>query len=155
MATWKIDFTNVEDSFPEIGAGRYLAKVKSIESKKKDGGEYSYLLWELTILTGSAKGQTIRHMTTLNPKGLFNLRDTLIALGLKVPKSAVNIDPSKLIGKQMCIDVVSEDYNGKSYPKVKKTLLASEFNQATTVTPTTSVSFDTEDDVMVLTDDDL
>lgn len=154
MATWKIDFTNVEDSFPEIGAGRYLVKVKSVESKKKDDGEYPYLLWELTIISGSEKGSNLRHMTTLSPKGLFNLRDTLIALGLKVPKSAVNVNPDKLIGKQMAVDVILEDYNGKTYPKVKKTLPASEFNTTSVLEPT-AVSIDDEDDIMVLTEDDI
>ncbi len=154
MATWKIDFTGVSDS-PEIAPGKYLAKVKAITQQKKEGGEYPYLKWELVILTEPAKGLYINHITTLKPDGLFGLRNTLIALGLKVPKSAVNIDPSKLIGKQLCIETIMREYEGNEYPNVKKVFPTSEYNKIESITPTTEVSYDDEDDIMVLTDEDL
>lgn len=151
---WKLDFSGVEDKGFDIDPGKYLAKVKSIE--KKSGSEYPYLEWKLVITTGSAKGSMITHRTTLKPSGLFNLRNTLIALGLEVPKSAIALDPSKLIGKQLCIEVVNEPYEGKDYPKVKKTLPVSAYETKEVSTASVSVAVtDDDDDVMVLTDDDL
>jgi hypothetical protein len=154
MATWKFDFSGVDDSKGSIAPGKYIAKVDKITQQKKEGGEYPYLKWELTILTGSAKGLHINHITTLNPAGLFNLRDTLQAIGLKVPKSAVNVDPAKLIGKQLGIETFMKAQDGNEYANVKKVFPVSEVTKPETVTPT-AVSYEEEEDVMVLTDEDL
>lgn len=152
MAKWKLDFSEVEDT-PEILPGKYLVKVKSIE--KKEGSEYPYLQWELTIVSGKGKGLNIRHITSLKPSALFNLRNTLVALGLNVPKSAISLDPDKLIGRQMGVEVTMRPYEGKDYPNVKKTFPASEFSKEDLKPTSVAVDEDDDEDLMVLTEDDL
>ncbi len=152
MAKWKLDFSGVEDT-PEITPGRYLVKVKEIE--KKEGSEYPYLQWTLVIVSGKGKGLHIRHITSLKPSALFNLRNTLVSLGLSVPKSAISLDPDKLIGRQMGVEVVMRPYEGKDYANVKKTFPASEFSAKPEVLEPTTMVLDEEEDLMILTDDDL
>ena len=147
MAKFKVDFTGVEDKdFPEIAPGKYLAKVEEIS--KEEGSEYPYLKWKLSIVSGGAKGLHINHITSLKPSALFNLRNTLIALGLNVPKSAVNIDPDKLVGKTMGIEVIMRPYEGKEYPNVKKTFPASEFTES--VSPSVPATGTADPDDLVL-----
>ncbi len=154
MAKFKIDFSGVEDvDFGEIAPGKYLAKVKEIT--KEEGSSYPYLKWNLVIASGKAKGLHINHITSLSPKALFNLRHTLLAIGLKVPKSAVNIDPDKLVGKTLGIETYMKDFDGKEYANVKKVFPASEFTETITPSAIDTPMVDGDDDVMILTDDEI
>lgn len=118
MAKFKVDFSGVEDSRgTEIAPGKYNARVEKVT--KEEGTKAPYLAWELKITSGSAKGLHITHRTSLSPKALFGLRDTLEAFGVKVPKAAVSIDPDKFIGKSLGISVVMKPYEGKDYPNIK------------------------------------
>lgn len=146
MAKWKVDFTGVEDKsgYDSIVPGKYLVAVESIS--KEEGDEYPYLQWSLKIMAGTCKGLHIRHITSLKPSALFNLRNTLTSLGLKVPKAAISLDPDKLIGAQMGVEVFLKPYEGKEYANVKKTFLASEFKDI--VEP--SAPFEDVDDDEVL-----
>lgn len=138
MAKIKVDFTDVKE-FPEITAGKHVAKIK--EWEMKEGEKAPYILWKLQLLTGSAKGSLIDHRTSLSPKALFGLKDLLTALGIKVPQSAISIDPDKFVGKSIGIEVNMRPYDGKEYPNVKKVFSAS------TVTETVeTVETDDEDE---------
>lgn len=125
-----LDFSKVE-SGGGIKEGKYIAVVEEIT--KGEGKEYPYLKWNLKILNGGAKGLHINHFTTLKPSGLFNLRNTLEACGLKVPKSAVSLDINKLVGKKLGIEVIMRETDGKEYPNVKKTFKAEEFKEVSEV----------------------
>lgn len=113
-----VDFTNTEDRAVGVETGKHIAKIKSIT--KEEGTKAPYLKWVLQITSGKSKGLLINHITSLSPQALFNLRDTLVALGVKVPKAAVLIDPDKLVGGVIGIDVVMREYDGNTYPNVKK-----------------------------------
>jgi len=119
MTKIRVDFSNVEESSnAEVQPGKYKARIEEVT--KEEGQKAPYLKWKLKITNGQAKGLHINHITSLSPSALFNLRDTLIALGISVPKSAVVIDPNKFVGKILGIDVVMRPYEGKDYPNVKK-----------------------------------
>jgi len=118
MAKFKVDFSELEEGKAEIQPGKYKARIEEIT--KEDGAKAPYLKWKLKIMNGSAKGLHINHITSLAPNALFNLRDTLVALGISVPKAAVAIDPDKFIGKMLGIEVAMRPYDGKEYPNVKK-----------------------------------
>jgi hypothetical protein len=119
MAKIKVDFSGVEESKDfDIAPGKYRVKVQEIT--QETGAKAPYLKWKLKILNGSAKGLTIFHNTSLAPNALFSLRDTLVALGVSVPKSAVAIDPDKFIGKEFGIETTMRTYEGKEYANVKK-----------------------------------
>jgi len=118
MSKIKVDFSELEERSTEIQPGKYKACIEEIT--KEEGQKAPYLKWKLKITNGLAKGLHINHITSLAPNALFNLRDTLIALDIKVPKSAVTIDPSRFIGKTLGIEVVMRSYEGKEYPNIRK-----------------------------------
>jgi len=124
-----LDFSKVKDTAESVAPGTYKAKVEEIT--KVDGDEapsgHAYLKWSLKILTGSAKGLHINHITTLKPDAMFGLKNTLEACGYKIPKSAVSLDIAKVLNKELGIEVKNVERNGKTYPNVSKTFKASEF----------------------------
>lgn len=115
-----IDFTNVEEGGFAVPNGKYVVKVKKIEQKTSAAGA-AYFNWELMILQGPHKGKKLFHITSLKAAALFNLRNTLIALGVPVPKGKLKLDLKALIGKIMGVTVVNEQYEGKDRPKIKDT----------------------------------
>lgn len=122
MAKLKVDFTGVSES-GGLDVGNHLVKVVSIE--KKEGDEYPFLKWDLEVTKGACKGRHIDHYTSLKPSALFNLRNTLVSLGLNVPKSALSFDTDALKGKTMGIEVfLKKGDDGKEYSNIKKTFLA-------------------------------
>lgn len=128
MEKFKVNFADVEESGSyDIPNGKYKVRVEEIELK--DGDKAKYLLWKLKIMSGTAAGMHINHITSLSPNALFALRDTLVAMGINVPKAAVNIDPDKFIGKTFGIEVIQRTHEGKEYPNVKKTFPLSEFSE--------------------------
>lgn len=132
MAVIKVDFTGVEES-SSIAAGRYSAKV--ISTKIEQGDKAPYILWELEIQTGAPKGLHINHITSLSPKALFALRDTLIAMGVKVPSGAANIDPDKFIGKSFGIEVFIKNVEGNEYSNIKKVFSLASVSASATPAP--------------------
>lgn len=131
MSKFKVDFGGLEDKATEVVTGRFTTKIEKIELK--EGTKARYLEWSLLFVDGKNKGLHVRHITSLSPNALFNLRDTLEALGVKVPKAAVAIDPDKFIGKYLGVEIVMREYEGKEYPNVKKVFPAAE---VATVAPT-------------------
>ncbi len=151
MCAWTIDFSGVSDG-GTIEPGKYVAKVKNITKEDGKSG-YPYLKWELVIASGSAKGLHINHITTLKPEGLFNLRNTLIACGLNVPKSVVKLDPKKIIGKQLGIEVKLREYDGKEYPNVVKTMTVEEVKGTPEIEDAGVTDLDDADSVVITADD--
>lgn len=117
MARIKVDMTNVQDGFVTVPEGDYICKVSKITLETSEKGS-KYLKWEFVIGIGEYKGQKIWHNTSLLPQALFNLRNTIQALGIDVPKTVQSIDTDKYIGKIVGITVVHEEYQGKPKAKV-------------------------------------
>ena len=117
MAKMKVDFSGVSDS-GAVAVGRHLAKVAGVS--KEQGEEYPYLKWDLVIVGGVSNKLHINHITSLKPSALFNLRNTLEALGVSVPKAAISFDPEALVGKTLGIEVFLRESDGKEYANVKK-----------------------------------
>lgn len=116
-----IDFTNVEEGGFSVPNGDYIVKVKKIEQKTSQSSGAPYFNWELMILQGPSKGKKLFHITSLKAEALFNLRNTLTACGISVPKGKLNIDLKGLINKVMGVTVINEKYEGKDRPKIKET----------------------------------
>ena len=108
MAKFKADFTNVGDGFTLVPEGDYICKVAKITVEQGDKGKY--LKWELVIGLGEYKGQKLFHNTSLLPQALFNLRNTILALGVNVPKSAFTVDTESYIGKILGCTVTHREY---------------------------------------------
>lgn len=123
MAKVSVDFSGVSDGGGgqyDVSAGKHTAKVLGIEQKPPGQSGYPYLQWDLEIVGGTDAGKKITHRTSLKPSALFNLRNTLLACGLKVPKSALSFEPDKLAGKTLGINVIiTED----GYSNIKDTFV--------------------------------
>lgn len=118
MPKINVNFEGVEDRVL-VPEGDYVCKVSKVEMKKSESSGYNYISWQLKIGTGTSKGQVMFHITSLKPTALFNLRNTLIACGFKVPAKAMNVDLDQLPGKLIGITVYHEEYKGKPSAKVK------------------------------------
>jgi hypothetical protein len=112
MPKFKIDMTNVEERVL-VPEGEYICKVAKVtlETSENSGGKY--LKWEIVIAAGEYKGNKLYHNTSLKPNALFNLRNTIIALGLECPKSVQTIDTDKFVGKIVGVTVKHEEYQNK------------------------------------------
>jgi hypothetical protein len=147
MSKVSVDFSNVSEGGKfTVPVGEYVAKIKSCTKEHGQSG-FDYLKWTLIIASGGCKGNEITHNTTLKPEGLFALRDFLTACGLVIPKSVINFDPDKMIGKSLGIIVGEREYNGNIYPQIKKVKLASEVNLGTASTPVAKDDDDLLDDL--------
>ena len=112
-----VDFsgTSTRARVPE---GDYLVKVVEItEEIGQDSGK-PFLSWSLEITTGKFVGKRLRHITSLQPQALFNLRNTLEALNVEVPDSVSDIDLDALEGMEMGVGVEVETYQGNKQSKV-------------------------------------
>lgn len=112
----KVDFSDTEDRVT-ILPGKYITKIKDVTKEK--GAKAPYFKWVLQITSGKCRGLQLNHITSLSPNALFTLRNFLVALGIKVPKSAVVISPEKFVGQTIGVEVEMREYEGKDYPNVK------------------------------------
>lgn len=108
-----VDFTGVESS-GKVEEGRQLVKVDGVpEVKTSDNSGTDYINWKL-----KATGGVIYHTTSLQPQALWNLRNTLEALGQEVPEGPLDLDLSELDGLEMGVEVEHETYQGKKRPRI-------------------------------------
>lgn len=96
MAKVRVDMSKADGRAP---IGDYICLVTKVELKNSKSSGKPCLYWTLKIGIGEHKGDTIMHNTSLVPKALFKLRETLEAMGIKVPKSTIEIDTDKYIKK--------------------------------------------------------
>src|SRR5487761_2301121 len=88
-----------------IPEGDYGMKVVEVtEETSKSGNEM--LKWVFEGTEGKAKGKTFWLYTTLTPESLWKLKQTLEALGVEVPDSAMDLDLDELEGLE-CTGVVA------------------------------------------------
>lgn len=109
-----VDFSKVSErkGGVRVPPGDYAVKVKKVVVKESKN-EKPYLNWELVGLNGALKGQTIYHTTSLQEQALFNLRNTLLACKVDVPKSKVKINLKELAGKVFGVTVDDDEYKGR------------------------------------------
>ena len=106
-----VDFTGVEAS-GKVQPGRQKLTVDGtpeVRVSERSGNEY--INWKF-----KADGGSIYHTTSLQPQALWNLRNTLEALGLEVPESRLDIDLTELDGLECGAEIEHETYQGKKRP---------------------------------------
>lgn len=99
MAKLKYNLDDIQDF--AIDAGKHRARLKKVEqtlSKKKK----PMLVWHWKIVSGPEKNKEMRSWTSLEPTALGNLKNHLMAFGLR---GKVNSDTSKFIGKYVILVV--------------------------------------------------
>lgn len=119
------DFTNYKDtSTAHVPAGTYRAEVSDFEETTSKAGNAMFVVY-LEIAEGAHAGQQIIDRLPQTEKAMFRSAAFLQALGVKISKKKIALNPRSLIGRP--VDIVVEDgepYNGRVRSEVREYLRA-------------------------------
>lgn len=114
-ASIRIDFSKEE----EVGGGNvrwpegdYHVKIVSAKAVRSSEKETPGIQVTYQVVEGKKKGKKITDTLWITPKSLSRVRLLLEAVGVKVPKSAVNLPLAKLRGKLLWIEIQDEERDG-------------------------------------------
>lgn len=133
MSQIVIDLTNYKDRFgSRVEEGTYLVQVEDLESSQSKAGNPMINVF-LRIIEGEEEGKTLVDRLTLSENAMFRVVGFLTGLGIKTPRKRIAIDPARIIGRKVIVEVADgEPYNGnvrsevKSYSRVKVTAAETE-----------------------------
>mgnify|MGYP002741432406 FL=1 len=119
------DFTNYKDtSTAHVAPGTYHAEVSDFEETTSKAGNAMFVVY-LEITSGPHAGQQIIDRLPQTEKAMFRSAAFLQALGVKIAKKKIALNPRSLIGRP--VDIVVEDgepYNGRVKSEVREYLRA-------------------------------
>lgn len=119
------DFTNYKDtSTAHVAPGTYRAEVSDFEETTSKAGNAMFVVY-LEITEGAHAGQQIIDRLPQTEKAMFRSAAFLQALGVKIAKKKIALNPRSLIGRP--VDILVEDgepYNGKVKSEVREYLRA-------------------------------
>jgi hypothetical protein len=119
------DFTNYKDtSTAYVPAGTYCAEVSDFEETTSKAGNVMFVIY-LEITEGAYAGQQIIDRLPQTEKAMFRSAAFLQALGVKIAKKKIALNPRSLIGRP--VDILVEDgepYNGRVKSEVREYLRA-------------------------------
>ena len=119
------DFTNYKDtSTAHVDPGTYHAEVSDFEETTSKAGNAMFVVY-LEITSGPHAGQQIIDRLPQTEKAMFRSAAFLQALGVKIAKKRISLNPKSLIGRP--VDIVVEDgdpYNGRVKSEVREYLRA-------------------------------
>lgn len=108
-----LDFTNVQDRLfnpKHVPAGDYKAKVTKVDEAKSKADNP---MWVFTVVPYAYKDAAFPVYCVLDEKNLWKLRQLGTAAGLKMPKKRLNVDPNKIVGRDIGITLEDDEYEGK------------------------------------------
>lgn len=136
----KVDFSDTESRggkksgggkkhYPE---GDYAVKVKDAVLGRSSGDDGKPRIEVTYVITAPPKfkNKTFRDDLYLTPASLWRLRQSMEAMGMKVPSKKVAVDPVKLIGKTCAVTLTDDEYEGKVYSNVSDTFLLAELKKS-------------------------
>jgi hypothetical protein len=115
----RLDFTKVEErsgwNTRHIPEGLHQMKVAAVEdTEAQDGTD----MWVFALVPTEGKYATRRFpfYCKLQTNQLWKVRDLFVAAGIPVPKKATMLDPNKVVGKLIAVEVIDEkgQYEGRS-----------------------------------------
>lgn len=101
--------------YPE---GDYHVKVTTAQLGKSQEKETPRIELALQIVSGKHKGGTLRDDLYLVEKALWRVRQTMEAMGIKVPSKRIKIDVAKFKNKEYAVTLADEEYDDKVYSRV-------------------------------------
>lgn len=120
------DFTNYrETGSAQVPAGTYRARVNDFEETESKAGNAMFVVY-LEIIDGPYAGKQIIDRLPQTEKAMFRSAAFLQALGVKIAKKRLAINPKSLIGRP--VDILVEDgepFNGRVRSEVREYLRAS------------------------------
>lgn len=113
------DFTDIDDDFPMAEEGKHHAKVIDFEKSESKQQNPQYV-WEFRITAGNSKDIELRFWTSLLPQARWKAVETLVAVGIPASGSVAKFKKSDLLGKPCIIEVVHDQFEGRTNHKVKR-----------------------------------
>ncbi len=158
MPKFKADFTDTESRGGQKGrrrahypAGDYGVTCTKAELGRSAQKETPQLTLRYRIdYPPQFKGKEIIDNLYLTPSSMWRLRQTLEAMGMKVPSKAVNIDTANFAGKSCAVTLDDDEWDEKIYSRVVDSFLLSELDQdEEAVEADTAEEVDEDEDVEV------
>lgn len=116
----EFDFTDVEDNdFTPVPKGEYPAVLFDVNLKETRAGDDMYVLI-FKIAGGDQKGKQLFLNLPVMKSTMWKIKQTLVGLGMQVPKSAMSIDFDALMGRKCNVVVDHREYDNKIYADVKE-----------------------------------
>lgn len=135
-ATKKVlDFTNVKESSginpKHRPAGDYRMKISKVteQGTKKDP---SVMQWVFVFTPTDMQSAAYPYYCQLEQNTLWKVRNLLIACGITVPKKKLNVDPNKLVGKEVGVTLDDDEYEGKLKSVITAVFPASDLDDSDT-----------------------
>jgi hypothetical protein len=135
MTKFKADFSETESRGGKKGsrrkyypAGDYAVKCIKAEITKSNEKETPGVHVVYKITAGKYKNAELHDTLWLTLKSMWRVRQTLEAMGMKVPSKAVNIDTENFQGKTLAVSLDDEEYDGKVYSRVVDSFLLADFD---------------------------
>lgn len=116
-ATKKVlDFTNVKESSginpKHRPAGDYRMKITKV-TEQPNKNDPSITNWVFVFTPTDMQSAAYPYYCVLQENQLWKVRNLLIACGISVPKKRLNVDPNKLVGKEVGVTLDDDEYEGK------------------------------------------
>lgn len=119
------DFTNYrETGSAQVPAGTYRARVNDFEETESKAGNAMFVVY-LEVIDGPYTGKQIIDRLPQTEKAMFRSAAFLQALGVKIAKKRIALNPKSLIGRP--VDILVEDgepFNGRVRSEVREYLRA-------------------------------
>lgn len=124
MAAITLDFTNVSDPSninpQRLPEGDYAATISNIEQSTKDGVP----MYRFDIKLDDHPRAVYPYYCKLQPNQLWKVRNLLLAVGKQVPKKAVKVDLTQLVGLKLGVELADDEYEGRLKSQVIATFPA-------------------------------
>lgn len=124
MPEFNIDFNEVE-SFAALPAGEYPVIVEEVELRQSQSSENPYLNWKLKITEGEFQNRFVWMMTSMSPKAMWRLKETLDNLEVPLDDFHMVVDEDtnlvvepELVGLAAMAPVREDEYQGRITNKV-------------------------------------
>lgn len=118
----RLDFSKVEErsgwNTRQIPEGIYKAKVADVQETEAQDGT-AMLIYAFVLTDSKYKTRRFPFYCKLQQNQLWKLRDLLVAAGQTVPKKAQQIDPGKIVGNTIAVEVEDDSYNGQVRSQVQ------------------------------------
>ena len=159
MPEFKADFSDTESREGKKGRGSrkhypegdYAAISVKAELGKSREKETPGIHMVYKFTGAKLKGQEIHEDLWLTPGSMWKVRQTLEAMGMKVPSKAVKVTTEKMVKKELAITLADDEYDGKLYSNIVDHFLLSELDEADVAdeADTTTTADDEDEDADV------
>jgi len=104
-----------------IPEGEYVCRIDKVEPRKGKASGEDYWNLELTVTDpADYEGRKVWDVLMLTPQSQWKLRSVCVSAGMQVEGRAGAFDSEELIGQEVLVQVIHEDYQGKIRARVKQ-----------------------------------